>query len=103
MKGRRQVGAIASAERGVNTTAMMAVSADGQYMPPMFIFPRQRMNDALKIGAPTGLIFTCNPSGWSNVATCSTWFDHFLAHARPTADAPVLLILDGHSSHTKNI
>lgn len=103
MKGSRQVSAISSAERGVNTTVMMTVSAAGQYLPPMFIFPRQRMNELLKIGAPAGSVFTCNPSGWSNVATCSTWFDHFLAHTRPTADAPVLLILDGHSSHTKNI
>lgn len=31
------------------------------------------------------------------------WFDHFLAHTRPTAEAPVLLILDGHSSHTRNL
>ncbi|XP_062714382.1 uncharacterized protein LOC115257818 [Aedes albopictus] len=103
VKGRRQVGAISSAERGVNTTVMMTVSAAGQYLPPMFIFPRQRMNDALKIGAPAGSIFECNPSGWSTVSTCTKWFDHFLAYARPTAEAPVLLILDGHSSHTKNV
>nr|XP_029719398.1 tigger transposable element-derived protein 6-like [Aedes albopictus] len=103
VKGRRQVGAISSAERGVNTTVMMTVSAAGQYLPPMFIFPRQRMNDALKIGAPAGSIFECNPSGWSTVATCTKWFDHFLAYTRPTAEAPVLLILDGHSSHTKNV
>lgn len=102
-KGCRQVGAISSAERGVNTTIMMCVSAAGNYMPPMFIFPRQRMHEALKTGAPEGSIFTCNPSGWSNVTTCSTWFDNFLAETRPTADSPVLLILDGHASHTRNI
>lgn len=31
------------------------------------------------------------------------WFNHFLKYAKPTADDPVLLILDGHATHVKNI
>lgn len=33
----------------------------------------------------------------------AAWFEHFLNFVKPTADDPVLLILDGHSTHTKNI
>lgn len=97
------MGGISSCERGVNTTVVMAMSASGEYLPPMFIFARQRMNDALKVGAPEGSVFACNPSGWSSLTTCSDWFDHFLAYTRPSADSPVLLILDGHSTHTRNL
>ena len=31
------------------------------------------------------------------------WLKHFQVNARPTKENPVLLILDGHSSHTKNL
>ncbi|XP_055633069.1 uncharacterized protein LOC129773483 [Toxorhynchites rutilus septentrionalis] len=31
------------------------------------------------------------------------WFDHFLEHVKPSEDSPALLIIDGHSSHTKNL
>ncbi|KAG5865858.1 hypothetical protein JTB14_033025 [Gonioctena quinquepunctata] len=32
-----------------------------------------------------------------------TWFTHFIKHAKPTKDDPVLLICDGHSTHVENI
>ncbi|XP_029719395.2 uncharacterized protein LOC115261629 [Aedes albopictus] len=102
-KGVRQVAGVSSGERGANTTGIMALSASGQFLAPMLIFPRQPMNEAFKVGAPPKTIFACNGNGWSTTSTCSTWFDHFLAVARPTVDAPVLLILDGHSSHTRNL
>lgn len=94
---------MASAERGVNTTVTVAMSAAGQFMAPFFIFQRLRMNDGLKVGAPPESAFTCNASGWSTFETFGQTFDHFLKFARPTAEDPVLLILDGHTSHTKNL
>ncbi|XP_055634817.1 uncharacterized protein LOC129774830 isoform X2 [Toxorhynchites rutilus septentrionalis] len=102
-RGQRQVGRLVSTERGTNTRITMAMSASGQFLPPFFIFPRQRMNGALKTGAPPESAFTCNVSGWSTIDTFSLWFDHFMLFAHPTADNPVLLILDGHTSHTKNL
>ncbi|EDS38424.1 conserved hypothetical protein [Culex quinquefasciatus] len=65
-RGQDQVGGMVSAEKGVTTTVVFAMSAAGDFVPPMFIFPRQRMNDALK-------------------------------------EEPVLLLFDGHKSHTKNL
>lgn len=31
------------------------------------------------------------------------WFDHFLSYTKPSAEDPVILFLDGHASHTKNL
>jgi hypothetical protein len=45
-----------------------------------------------------------SPSGWINEELFEKWFDHFLKKVRPDACLdPVLLILDGHTSHTKNL
>uniref|UniRef100_A0A1Y1LVY9 HTH CENPB-type domain-containing protein n=1 Tax=Photinus pyralis TaxID=7054 RepID=A0A1Y1LVY9_PHOPY len=59
-KGRKQVGRVVSAERGVSTTAVICMSAGGNFVPPMLIFSRQRMKQELKDGAPPGTIFECN-------------------------------------------
>lgn len=103
LKGKRQVGVISSAERGETTTVVMSMSANGHYLPPFVIFPRARMNDSLKHGAPPGTMFVCNPSGYMTIDVFKTWFDHFLDHAHPSEADPVLLLVDGHSSHTKNL
>lgn len=79
------------------------MSATGHYIPPMLIFPRARLTESLKTGAPPETLFSCNGSGWMSMADFNMWFDHFLEHTRPTAASPVLLILDGHVTHTKNI
>lgn len=79
------------------------MSAAGHFIPPMLIFPRVRLTGQLKKGAPPETLFSCNTTGWMTIDDFSAWFDHFLAHTRPTAESPVLLLLDGHASHTKNL
>ena len=37
-KGRKQVGALSSCDRGVNTTAVVGMSATGHFIPPMLTF-----------------------------------------------------------------
>ncbi|XP_046689171.1 MFS-type transporter clz9-like [Homalodisca vitripennis] len=103
LRGRRQVGSLTSAERGVLCSLVMCMSAGGSYIPPYIIFPRLRMKAELTDGAPPGTAFTCHPSGWMQTELFVQWYNHFLVHAKPTKDDPVLLILDGHSTHTKNI
>ena len=53
-------------------------------------------------GAPAGSNVTCHPSGWIQTDIFTKWFDHFVHFIKPLADDPVLLIVDGHYSHTKN-
>lgn len=102
-KGRKQVARVISAERGISTTAVICMSAAGSFIPPMLIFCRKRMKAELTDGAPPGTIFACNDSGWMKLDLFKQWFQHFLNFTKPSADDPVLLILDGHLSHTKNL
>ncbi|XP_046660673.1 uncharacterized protein LOC124358492 [Homalodisca vitripennis] len=103
LKGRRQVGTLTSAERGQLSTFVVCMSAGGYFIPPFVIFPRLRMKAELQDGAPPGTMVVCHPSGWMQSEIFLQWFEHFLTHAKPSASDPVLLILDGHSTHAKNL
>nr|XP_012559627.2 MFS-type transporter clz9-like [Hydra vulgaris] len=99
-KGKRQVGSLTYAERGQLVTAVICCSASGRYMPPILIFPRQRMKAELMDGAPPGAY---HPSGWIQTDLFINWLKKFILHTGDTKDSPVLLILDGHATHTKSI
>lgn len=103
LKGKKQIGTVTSAERGSTITCVICMSAGGTFVPPMMIFPRKRDNPLLMKGAPLGAIHACHPSGWIQLDLFTQWFEHFLQHVKPSATSPVLLILDGHASHTRNI
>ena len=79
------------------------MNAASNYVPPMLIFPRVRRKPELMDGGPPGTVYACHPSGWMQTDLFTDWFHHFLAFAKPTESKPVLLILDGHATHTKNI
>lgn len=98
-KGKKQVGAITSAERGVHTTVVACVSSGGVYVPPAIIFPRKRFNPDLYDGAPIGTLKLHNDSGYMTSDLFVKWIEHFIEHVRPSEDKKALLILDGHSSH----
>lgn len=102
-KGKRQVGAATSAERGTNTTGVYCNSATGHFIPPMLIFKRKRMADSLKNGAPDGTVFACTDSGWINADVFVQWLRHFIACVKPSPDNKYLLLLDGHTCHSKNL
>ena len=102
-KGKKQVGALTSAERGQLVTALICCSASGAYMPPMLIFPRQRMKDELLDGSPPGTWAVCHPSGWIQKDLFLSWFKKFVKQSGASKDSKVLLIFDGHSTHTKSL
>nr|CAH7729983.1 unnamed protein product [Callosobruchus chinensis] len=103
VKGKRQVGALTSAERGSLITVVMCMSAAGNFVPPMLIFPRKKSCEQLKKGAPPGTIFRFHPSVWIQCHLFTDWFDHFVEFTQPSQNKPVPLILDGHYSHTRNL
>lgn len=98
-KGAKKVGAAISAERGRTITAVFAVSAAGNYIPPMLIYPRKRMTPTLQKNGPIGATYKCSKNGWINGDLFLEWLNHFAKHAKPTESDPILLILDNHSSH----
>ena len=69
-KGQKQVGKIVSSEKGYNITITCAVSASGHYIPPFFLFPRQRMSPLLMKGAIPGSVGFANGSGLWTVIIC---------------------------------
>jgi len=103
LKGKPQVGRLTSAERGILTTAVITMSASGVFVPPLLIFPRVRMKLELLEGSPPGTAYACHPSGWMQMEIFVQWFRHFLSHTKPSENDPVLLILDGHNAHTRNL
>lgn len=102
-KGKRQVGALTSAERGETITSEICFSASGAYMPPMLIFPRKRMQQSFLDGLVPGGWVELNEKGWIDKTLFFTWFKKFVEFSRASKESPVLLLLDGHSSHTKNL
>ncbi|KAK9681309.1 DDE superfamily endonuclease [Popillia japonica] len=88
---------------GLTAIDLRRLAFQGVFVPPMVIFCRKRMKAELMDGAPPGTIFGCNDSGWMKLDLFEQWFDHFLTFTKPTKEEPVLLILDGHLTHTKNL
>ena len=97
--GIKQVGAIVSAERGQLVTVCCAVSANGNSVPPMFVFPRVNYRDHFVNGAPTWSTGTAHLSEWMTSEGFLTYMKHFAAHVRPSRDDKALVLLDNHESH----
>lgn len=98
-KGIKQVGSVTSAERGTLVTLALAVSASGNTVPPMFIFPRVNYKNHFVHHGPPGCIGSANKSGWMVKDDFVIFLKHFIKHVRCTKEKPVLLILDNHDSH----
>ena len=101
-KGKRNVYAATSGERGINTTVLCCVSASGLYIPPFIIFKGKRSNEMLKCGAPAGSLVTLSPSGYIDSDLFLKFLQHFQKQ-RPRTDEWCLLVVDGHGSHTKSV
>ncbi|XP_022829429.1 uncharacterized protein LOC111359389 [Spodoptera litura] len=104
-RGEKQVSAMTSAERGTLVTMAFAGNAIGNYIPPMFIFPRKRFQEHFIRDGPTGSVGTANGSGWMQENDFQFFLEHFKNHVRPSKENKTLLLLDNHASHTalKNI
>lgn len=99
VRGTKQVGQIASAERGTLTTVLFFISASGGTIPPVFIFPRVYFKDNMLKGAPVGAKGMANPSGWMTEEIFVESLKHFVNHVQPTADKKALIIMDNHATH----
>ncbi len=79
-------------------TVLACCSAAGYTMPPMAIFDRKTLKPEMTIGEVPGTMYGLSSSGWVDTELFELWFNHhFLAYAPPAR--PLLLLLDGHSSH----
>ncbi|CAM1318676.1 Uncharacterised protein r2_g2668 [Pycnogonum litorale] len=102
-RGKRQIGALTSQERGESSTCVVCCNAAGNYVPPMVIYKRKRMKPELTNGGPPGAVYSCQENGWMSNEGFLTWLKHFIEFAKPTKGSTVVLVLDGHVTHTKNL
>ncbi|CAG5038973.1 unnamed protein product [Parnassius apollo] len=77
---------------------VIAMNVTGHFVPKW-----KNMCEQLMRGSPPGAIGVAHPSGWIQMQIFTDWFKHFIKHTNPTPESKVLLILDGHYSHTRNI
>ena len=79
-------------------TAVGCVSAGGSVLPPMIIWNGKSLCPNQASGEIPGTLHGFSPKGWMDQELFNLWFvKHFLKYA-PQA-RPLLLLLDGHSSH----
>ena len=79
-------------------TVVACVSATGQTIPPLIIWKRKTMSPDMAIGEVPGTQYGFSDSGWMQAKLFDSWFrKHFMRYA--PASRPLLLLLDGHSSH----
>lgn len=119
----QRVGQLEAAERGTSVSMALTVGADGTSLPPFFLFPRKQMQasflDNVSSGAgKLGLCFECilhglainasvfpfrsagfaNESGWMAAPDFVRFMRHFIAFAKPSLQAAVLLLLDSRTA-----
>lgn len=71
--------------------------ANGNVIPPMHIFAGERFSYNPMVGAIDGAYFGKSPSGWIKTELFYGWIaNHFAKHVK---QRPVVLLLDGHSTH----
>ncbi|KAG8239746.1 hypothetical protein J437_LFUL017387 [Ladona fulva] len=79
VKGKKQVGKLTSRERGRNVTVLLSINAAGdQFIPPLFVFPRVRIDNDLKKDAPPGSTFDAQMSGWITKDGFLKWLKAFI-------------------------
>lgn len=99
LKGEKKVGQISSAERGSMVTMALAVNAAGSSIAPFFLFPRKNMQTTFMDNASEGAVGYANESGWMQQSDFVKYMRHFIAKSHSSKMAPVLLLLDNHTSH----
>lgn len=79
-------------------TVLACCSASGYTIPPFVILDRLSLTPELTEGEVPGTIYGLSKKGWIDGELFELWFcRHFLAYVPPVR--PLLLLMDGHSSH----
>lgn len=97
--GSKQVAQISSGERGTLVTMLNFISAIGNTVPPVFIFPRVHFKAYMLHGAPTGSLGLTHKSGWMTEDNFYESLKHFAEFVKCSKENRVLLLLDNHKSH----
>ena len=79
-------------------TVLCCCNAAGHAIPPLVVFDRQSLKPEMSRGEVPGTMYGFSKNGWMDMELFEQWFmHHFLAYAPSLR--PLLLIMDGHSTH----
>ncbi|XP_074040581.1 uncharacterized protein [Leptinotarsa decemlineata] len=99
-KGEKQIGQVTSRERGELVTQVGIICANGNCLPPVFIFPRARFDKTkMMAGAAPGALGLVHKSGWMTTDNFILVLKFFKDNVRCDKEHPVLLLMDNHESH----
>ncbi|KAG5888593.1 hypothetical protein JTB14_004775 [Gonioctena quinquepunctata] len=97
--GSKAVGQCVSAERGSLVTMCGIISAVGASIPPLYIFPRVRMEDQFFHGAVPGAVGYAEKSGWMSTRVFLKLLEHIKKHTNSSPTNQILLLMDNHETH----
>ena len=90
---------VTSAERGTLVTTCIIISASGQYLPLVIIFPRVHFKEHMLSGAPFVSLGLAYKTGWMNDELFLNVMNHFIKFSSSTKENPSLLIYDNFEAH----
>lgn len=88
---KKQFRLASSAERGQLTTAVLCVSASGNYIPPLLILPRVCMKAELLDGIPPITISVSHLGCWIQSVIFVEWLNHFISSVKPRKEGLLLV------------
>lgn len=101
-KGSKNVTSMTSGEKGETISVLTCCNAEGVFLPPYCIFKGKNKKDELLDGMPPGSAIRMSPK--SAYVNSDIFFEWLKTHFLPRKMlGKVLLILDGHTSHTTNL
>lgn len=77
-EGRKPIGKVTSGERGTLVTTCCIVSASGNFLSPVMVFPRKIFKDHMIKNTPPGTLGLATPTGWMNSTIFPEVIKHFI-------------------------
>jgi hypothetical protein len=79
------------------------MSASGNFVPVMFVFPLANENKELLDDVPPGSTAEYHLSGWMQTEIFRKWFHRFIKIPMPTERKHLVLLSDGDESQTESL
>jgi hypothetical protein len=84
VKGKRQVEKLTSGDRWRKVTLLFCTNAAGYpFIPPLFVFPRVRLDNEIKKDTPEGSLFDAQRNGWITSEGFLKWLKEELTLLQP--------------------
>ena len=97
-RGQKSPQALLAGSGRENITVQMCISSTGKLLPSYVVYKGERLMSDTTYGGPLGTRFTISHNGWMTEETFLDWMCSQFIPCIPD-ECPILLILDGHSSH----